>query len=291
MVSFTDELETWRQAVEAELTRKRTSYYPEATRLHEACRYALEGPGKRIRPLLALGAAEALGGSWRNALPAAIAIEWIHTYSLVHDDLPTMDDDDLRRGRATTHKVFDEATALLVGDALLTDAFAIILGTPASDAQKIGMLSALASSAGGRGMVLGQALDMHWTGRPGYGQNDLDRIHELKTGCLIRAACAIGAWSAGATAAERLQLEEFGARIGLAFQIVDDLLDERSAIGKTSGKDRASGKLTYLTLMSAEEAGARAEALTFAARASLEVFGAKARPLLDLAGLLLQRQL
>ncbi len=292
MVSKEADLTGWREWIDAEMIACAQRYYPEATTLHAACRYALEGQGKRIRPLLALATHRAcLGVEPSQVLLPALALEWVHTYSLVHDDLPCMDNDDLRRGRPTTHKAFDDATALLAGDALLTDAFRLIEEAPQlSEAQRLGMIGALARAAGGQGMVLGQALDMFWTGKDTYSQQDLDRIHQNKTGCLIEAACALGSWAAGSAPEHRRIAQEFGAKVGLTFQIIDDLLDTKAHIGKTSGKDAASGKLTYLRLMSVEAAEARAHQLTQEAMGLAEQLPGPKDALLELAQQLLQRQ-
>ncbi len=284
-------MEAWRQVFEVELQRVSASLYAETGDFHAACRYALGGQGKRTRPLLALAAAEACGVDlWRLALPAAVAVEMVHTYSLVHDDLPCMDDDALRRGRPTTHTIYGDAVALLAGDALLTDAFSFLAerGASASD-QRVGMVAALARAAGGSGMVYGQSLDMSWTGRSGYAADDLDAIHRNKTGQLVAASCLLGAWAAGASAEQRGRMQSFGANIGLAFQIIDDLLDDTQRIGKTPGKDKEAGKLTYLSVMTAEQARVRAQTLTAEAMHSLESFGPSAAALRELASQLLER--
>jgi geranylgeranyl pyrophosphate synthase len=274
------------EAFAAEVARR----YAGDGALETACRYALEGGGKRVRPLVCLLAAQAFGGSVEGALPAAIALEMAHTYSLVHDDLPCMDDDDLRRGRPTVHKVFGEATALLVGDALLTDAFAVVADAPGLDAaRRVALVRELASAAGGRGMVRGQALDLHWTARAGATAVDLDEVHALKTGRLLGAAAAMGAVSAGAEASASAAFRRFGALVGLAFQIRDDLLDERGGTGKSPGKDREQGKLTYLAVMSAPEAARAAARVTDEARGAIAGVGADTEPLVAFATELLER--
>lgn len=289
MVSFV-ELSPWLERFEAEWLSVQDRLYPESTRLHAACRYALAGQGKRIRPLLAMAAAEAVGSDWQKALPASMALEFVHTYSLVHDDLPCMDDDDMRRGRATTHKVFDEATALLVGDALLTDSFQVLLESKHLPAPAlVELVKTLSEAAGGRGMVYGQDLDMHWTGRHGFMAQDLDAIHLNKTGALIAAACAMGGLAAGASNDTASHLKTFGLKLGLAFQIIDDLLDNSATTGKSRGKDAESGKLTYLSLMSEDEAKTRAERLTEEALQELLPFGDQGAALRLLALKLLQR--
>ena len=264
--------------------------YTEDSRLHKACRYALEGEGKRIRPLLALLIAELVGGSKTSGLSAAIAVEMIHTYSLVHDDLPAMDNDSLRRGRKTTHIEFDEATALLVGDALLSDSFSLI----GHDAQigaeaKVNMITLLSAAIGSSGMVLGQSLDMDWTGKSGYSKDTLDRIHSLKTGRLIATACELGAIAGGAEADTAARFGRFGEKLGLAFQVIDDLLDASGNHGKTSGKDLDQNKLTYLKILSPKEAKGCADALTEQAFSILEGFGSEAYLLRELCNYLLSR--
>ncbi len=229
----------------------------EAQRLAEAMRYSLEAGGKRVRPALCLLAAEAVGGKAEEALACAVALEFIHTYSLIHDDLPAMDDDDLRRGKPTNHVVFGEGQAILAGDGLLTEAFQVI----ARDAQlpaerRIEAVSVLAEAAGWRGMVGGQSLDLLGeeltrTGQP-YGLEHLQLIHRLKTGALLRASVELGAIAAGATARRRQALREAGALLGLAFQIQDDILDTTSTaeqMGKRVGKDEGKGKITYPALL------------------------------------------
>lgn len=287
MVSLPQILEVWRDSFEAFYAKAARDLYPSEERLHLACRYALEGAGKRIRPLLAMASAHAVGGDYRCAMHVASALEWIHTYSLVHDDLPCMDNDDWRRGRLTTHKKFDDAIALLVGDALLSDAFFLLSQSTAPQPM---MFAILAKAAGGRGMVRGQALDMHWTGRADFNRQDLDTIHRHKTADLIGASCVLGAAAAGADKDTLRLLEDFGQALGLAFQIVDDLLDSSDATGKSVGKDRASGKLTYLSLMSEGAARAEAAALTKRTEDLLLPLGDRATPLLQIAHLLLERQ-
>ncbi len=290
MVSF-DRFSQWLSVFESALAARQLDLYPDTGRLHSACRYALAGQGKRIRPLLAMASAEACGADWQTAIPAGLALEFIHTYSLVHDDLPCMDNDDLRRGRATTHKVYDEATALLVGDALLTDSFQLLFDASFLPATcQLQLVRVLSRAAGGCAMVFGQDLDMHWTARSGYTEQDLDAIHSHKTAALIAASCVMGGISAQAPEEALQALQTFGESIGLSFQIIDDLLDGSTQTGKSQGKDQQSGKLTYLSLMSREEALLRSQILTDKAMKSLDIFGGKAASLRFLADLLLQRQ-
>lgn len=251
-----------------------------------ALRYALSGTGKRVRPVMCMLVAETLGARTQDALLPAFALEMIHTYSLVHDDLPCMDDDALRRGRASTHVVHGEALALLVGDALLTDAFAILAQAP----NGARMVAELATAAGAHGMVQGQALDLFWTGREGQTLEVLDTIHQLKTGRLLGAASALGAMAANADETAVTAWRIFGQNIGHAFQICDDLLDDESGTGKSRGKDKESGKLTYLSLMSREQANAAAQGLTTTAMATLDRYGTAADKLRVLVQSLLRRQ-
>ncbi|RIK86185.1 MAG: farnesyl-diphosphate synthase [Planctomycetota bacterium] len=253
--------------------------------LAEAIRYSLLAPGKRLRPLLALLAAEACGGSAAAAVPAAVAVEMIHAYSLVHDDLPAMDDDDLRRGRPTCHKQFDEATAILTGDALQSLAFEV-LATGVAPADRAARCCAeLARAAGPCALVGGQADDLAAEFRP-IGLERLQSIHRRKTGALFRAALRLGAIAAGASAAQVEALTLFGERLGHAFQIVDDLLDvagNQDDVGKRLKKDRGRGKATYPELLGLEESRRRALALIAEGCAALESFGPRAAPLCELA--------
>jgi geranylgeranyl pyrophosphate synthase len=281
------------ESLEEALAEMKDAIYPENNNLHKACRYVLEGPGKRIRPLLTLLSAAAIDEkkmSW--ALSAALAVEMIHSYSLVHDDLPALDDDDLRRGRPTVHKAFGEATAILVGDTLQSDAFAILSTspTPISAEQKLALIKTLATEIGARGMVLGQDLDLTWTGRDDYTEETLNRIHELKTGKLMAASCRMGALSAGSDETQASALYEFGSKLGLAFQIIDDLLDISVENGKTQGKDIAQNKLTFLKHYSHDQASQIAETLTQEAFEILNDFGESAQPLRELSELLLKRK-
>lgn len=249
-----------RRLVEAELERRMPSETTAPARLHQAMRYAALGPGKRIRPALILASCRALGGSDAAALPAMAAIELLHVYTLVHDDLPAMDDDDLRRGRPTCHKAFDEATAILAGDALQTLAFEYLceLGVEA--------VRLLARAAGSTGVAGGQQDDLDAEGRkPPWQAQDislLERIHLRKTAALIRVSCELGGLAAKAPTESMKQLGEFGEAIGLAFQIQDDILDctaSSAALGKTAGKDAAQGKLTWVALHGLESARTHCE--------------------------------
>jgi len=247
----------------------------EAPRVGEAMRYSLEAGGKRIRPVLCMLAAEALGSAPEIALSCATALEYIHTYSLIHDDLPAMDDDDLRRGKPTCHIAFDEGQAILAGDGLLTEAFAVLVCDEALPPERRVLATRiLAEAAGWRGMVGGQSLDLEGEERTRSGRSyDLDHlklIHRLKTGALLRASLELGGAAAGASASQREVLREAGAALGLAFQIQDDILDATSTaeqMGKRVGKDAGKGKITYPLLLGLD--GARA-ALQEATESAIE---------------------
>ncbi len=236
--------------LDAALTRP--FHQGEAQRLGEAMRYSLEAGGKRVRPVLCLLACEAVGGAPAQALPGALALEYVHTYSLIHDDLPAMDDDDLRRGRPTNHKVFGEGHAILAGDALLTEAFAVLATADLDSVRRALALALLAEGAGWRGMAGGQALDLEGEKLASYDLDHLRLIHRLKTGALLRASLEIGAVLGGAQPTEQAALRAFGEAIGLAFQIQDDILDTTATdadLGKRAGKDAGRGKITYPSLL------------------------------------------
>jgi len=229
----------------------------EAPVIRESMRYSLEAGGKRVRPVLCLLAAESFGGRIESALPCAVALEYVHTYSLVHDDLPAMDNDDLRRGKPTNHKVFGEGQAILAGDGLLTEAFGILArDSTLLPQQKIEAMGTLAEAAGWLGMAGGQSLDLEGeglekSGQP-YGLEQLQLIHRLKTGALLRASLELGGIAAGADDGGRKTLREAGESLGLAFQIMDDILDATSTVdvmGKSVGKDDKNGKITYPKLL------------------------------------------
>ena len=269
---------------------------PEKTRpatLHRAMRYAVFAGGKRLRPVLCLAAAEACGGKISDALPAACAVECVHTYSLVHDDLPCMDDDDLRRGRPTTHKVFGEAVAVLAGDALLTRAFEILARTKKTTRYSVGDLVAeLAKASGSLFLVGGQVADMEAENRAAKPE-ELVFIHRGKTAAMISASLRLGAMSANATPARVKALGKFGENLGLAFQIIDDILDitqTSEQLGKSAGKDAAAGKATYPAVFGLEKSRREAARLTKAALKALEPFGKNADFLRALADQLLGRQ-
>jgi len=259
--------------------------------LREAIRYSLLAPGKRLRPVLVLLAAEACGGSVEAAIPAACAVEMVHAYSLVHDDLPAIDDDDLRRGQPTCHKKFGEATAVLVGDALLTMAFELLARQIEPPERAAACCAALAEAAGPCGMVGGQADDVAGPG-PDGGLDELVSIHNRKTGAMIRVSLKLGALVAGADTGQLTALDEYGRRLGLAFQITDDLLDVRSdeaTAGKRVGKDADRGKLTFPGLLGVDRSAGRAEQLITEACEALVPLGARADSLEALARYVLER--
>lgn len=241
-------------------------YYSAKDPIGEVLHYILESPGKRVRAQGCLLTAalchhkKTSSSSARHAMNAAIAIEMVHAYSLVHDDLPCMDDDTMRRGRQTAHVKFDEARALLAGDGLLTDAFAVLTQSAAESSRSedcktaAHLVTELAQAAGSRGMVRGQSLDLFWTGRPGAELSDLIEIHSGKTAWLLGASCAMGAIAAEASADVVDKARLMGRYLGLAFQIVDDLIDHSAATGKTPGKDELAGKLTYVSIVGIEDA-------------------------------------
>ena len=261
--------------------------------LHRAMRYAVFAGGKRLRPILCLAAADVCGGKTSNALPAACAVECIHTYSLIHDDLPCMDDDDLRRGRPTTHKVFGEAVAVLAGDALLTVAFEILAGSRKTKRYSSGDLVAeLAKAAGSLFLVGGQVADMEAENRSAKPE-ELVFIHRGKTAAMIAASLRLGAMSANATPAQVKALGQFGENLGLAFQIIDDILDitqTSEQLGKSAGKDAAAGKATYPAVFGLEKSRREAARLTKAAHKALDPFGENADLLRALADQLLGRE-
>ncbi|MCA9116820.1 MAG: polyprenyl synthetase family protein [Planctomycetaceae bacterium] len=262
-------------------------------RLQEAMAYSLLAGGKRLRPVLALLACEACGGKAEAALPAACALEMVHTYSLIHDDLPAMDDDDLRRGRPTSHVVFGEAMAILAGDGLLTLAFEILARDICPGDTAAACCADLASAAGYCGMVGGQVADLEAGQQSVPNLETLERIHERKTGRLLRSALTMGGRIGGADAQLLDALDEYGRCVGLAFQIADDLLDvtgSEQQLGKAVGKDAGQGKLTYPSLLGIEDSRDRARELIERACQCLTVFeDERARPLKSLAQFVLER--
>ena len=239
-------------------------------RLQEAMRYSLLSGGKRVRPVMTLAFCDMLGGQWREALPFACALELVHTYSLIHDDLPCMDDDDLRRGRPTCHKVYGETMAVLAGDALQGEAFGLIAAAPAMTAQqRIDAVAVLSAACGGGGMVAGQVLDVDHLAQ---GETDLRLLHRLKTGAMLQAAAELGCVAAGADDGLRQRARDYGCHIGLAFQVRDDVLDvvaDQGELGKPIGSDRAEGKRTFVDLLGLEACQALVAEETAKAKAAL----------------------
>ncbi|TWG89226.1 farnesyl diphosphate synthase [Cupriavidus gilardii J11] len=261
-------------------------------RLHEAMRYAALGGGKRVRPLLVHAAGELSGAAPQACDAAACAVELIHAYSLVHDDMPCMDDDDLRRGRPTVHKAYDEATALLVGDALQTQAFAVLADAPGVDAAiRIRLVGELARASGSSGMAGGQAIDLAHVGQA-MSLSELETMHRMKTGALLRASIRMGALCGRIDDAQLDALDRYAAAVGLAFQVVDDILDvtaDTATLGKTAGKDAEHDKPTYVSLLGLDQARQLAARLRTDAHEALAGFGAAARRLAELADLIVLR--
>ena len=295
------QLAVYRAAVDSALDRYSQSAPGSPERLTEALRYSLLSPGKRLRPLLVLLAARAVDGDWQDALPTACAVEMIHAYSLIHDDLPAMDNDDLRRGRPTCHREFDEATAILAGDALQALAFEVIArDLPAANAAACCL--ELAQAAGRCRLVGGQVDDLAAEGRFGfqpYGDSIEERlqflkqIHLRKTGAMIAASVKLGGLAVGTNETALASLERFGSGIGLAFQIIDDLLDVQSSaemLGKHTGKDEGRGKLTYPGLLGIDASRQWAERLIADACSQLDWLGEAAAPLVMMAKFVLERK-
>jgi geranylgeranyl diphosphate synthase type II len=263
--------------------------------LHESMRYSVFAGGKRIRPILMLAACETVGGDLQQALPAACAVEMIHCYSLIHDDLPVMDDDDLRRGKPTNHKVYGEDIAILAGDGLLTEAF-ILLSNPdfaelLAARTRNEVIHLLAKSAGSLGMVGGQVVDMESEGKE-IDLPTLEYIHSHKTGALMLASIECGAVIGGASPEQRKALVRYGQAAGLAFQIADDILDivaDQDVLGKNIGSDQERSKATYPALLGLGESRQRARELRDIALTALDSFGASAQPLRDIAGYIVDR--
>lgn len=263
--------------------------------LHQAMRYSVFAGGKRLRPILVMAACEAVGGAPERVLHAACAMEMIHTYSLIHDDLPAMDDDDFRRGRPTNHKVYGEANAILAGDALLTEAFRL-LADPAANrdcapAVVLRVIETVARCAGSQGMVGGQVVDMEAEGKP-IDYATLQYIHTRKTGALFLASIQAGAWLGGGSDDQLAALTRYGETAGLAFQIADDILDiigDQAVLGKDVGSDQARGKATYPALLGLSEARRRAEELRDLALTALDPLDASAEPLRALARYIVDR--
>ncbi len=261
--------------------------------IHKAMRYSLFAGGKRLRPILTLAAAEACGGRVEHAMPLACAMECIHTYSLVHDDLPSMDNDDFRRGRPTCHKVFGDGIAVLAGDALLTIAFEIVSrARPTSRYDMSTLLREIAVAAGSQKLIAGQVADLEGEGQK-IDMSGLRYIHENKTAAILTTTVRLGAMSANASAKQLSAITRFGRALGLAFQVIDDILDVTQTsekLGKSAGKDVAAQKATYPALIGLQKSRVEAKRLTKQAHDALKVFGGKADTLHALANYLLERE-
>jgi geranylgeranyl diphosphate synthase type II len=261
--------------------------------IHKAMRYSLFAGGKRLRPILCLAATEACGGKFAAALPHACAVECIHTYSLIHDDLPSMDNDDLRRGRPTCHKVFGDAIAILAGDALLTVAFEIATrAKPVSRYDLHEVMREIAEAAGSRKLIAGQVADLEAEGK-NLSREQVRSIHENKTAALLTASVRLGAMAANASAKQLAAVTAFGRALGLAFQVIDDILDVTQTsekLGKSAGKDLAAKKATYPAVFGLEKSRSEARRLTKQAHKALESLGKNAQVLRSLADYLLARE-
>ena len=281
----------WIQRTEATLSNALPDPTVAPQRLHAAMRHAVLNGGKRMRPLLVYATGTALGASEASLDAAAAAVELIHCYSLVHDDLPAMDDDALRRGQPTVHVAFDEATAILAGDALQTLAFEVLVNAPQDAAQRVAMLAELARASGVAGMCGGQALDIDATGAQ-INVRELERLHALKTGALLRCAVRLGALAANADAAQHAALDRYADALGLAFQIRDDLLDiegDAATLGKTAGKDQAQDKATFPASLGVAASRARLQELAASMQAALDSVDADTRALAALAHKVIHR--
>jgi farnesyl diphosphate synthase len=290
--------QAWMQEVQAEVERALGEFLPIAAtvphKLHEAMRYTALGGGKRVRPLLAYAAGALFGADPRALARVASSVEMIHVYSLVHDDMPCMDDDDLRRGKPTVHVAYDEATALLVGDALQAQAFQVLAEADAVPPQRlVNMLRLLAEAAGSAGMCGGQAIDLDSVGLA-LTRDELERMHQLKTGAMLRVSVVLGALAGRDVSPQELEaLVAYSKAIGLAFQVVDDVLDataDSATLGKTAGKDAADNKPTYVSILGLEPSRALAEELRREAHQALAPGGDQAQRLRELADLIVQRK-
>ncbi len=302
VASLTEYIGGYRARIDEGLSRYLPTppHYPRV--VYEAMKYSLDAGGKRLRPILTLSAAETIASTPTGAydaielaLPAACAVEMIHTYSLIHDDLPAMDDDSLRRGRPTSHVVFGEGMAILAGDGLLTEAFALLAAEPRHPelaARKIRTIQTIAVAAGGCGMVGGQAMDLQAVGSSTLDQYSLQDMHARKTGALIRAAAVAGAIMGGGTEDAIRAVDEYGTHVGLAFQIVDDILDvegDAKDLGKTAGKDARAGKPTYPSTYGLETSRHLAAERFDAALAALRSAGLEGSRLADIAAWVIKR--
>ena len=293
MIDIKKELSERIKTVDESLEHRLPYVDNERAKIYEAMRYSLFAGGKRLRPVLMWEACRACGGSWTDVEPFACALEMIHTYSLIHDDLPAMDNDDLRRGLPTNHIKFGEATAILAGDSLLNKAFEITASEKyAYPERALKAIAVLSEASGTEGMIGGQVLDLESENRS-ISPEELKRIHRLKTGALIRAACVIGGIIAGADDVELNALDVYAENLGIAFQIQDDILDvtgSEEELGKPIGSDKESGKNTYVSLYGLEESKRLVQEYSDKAEKALGVFGDKAGFLVELAEYLVNRR-
>src|SRR5713226_2388922 len=291
------DLKAYLKSRQQKIDRALDRYLPEENvkpaTIHKAMRYSLFAGGKRLRPILCLAAAETCSGKIDHALPLACALECVHTYSLVHDDLPSMDNDDFRRGRLTCHKVFGDGIAVLAGDALLTIAFEIVSRAKPTPRYNMSiLLREIAVAAGSRKLIAGQVADLEAEGR-NVSREQLRYIHENKTAAILTTSVRLGAMSANADARKLSAITKFGRALGLAFQIIDDILDVTQTsekLGKSAGKDVAAQKATYPAIIGLDKSRAEAKRLTKQAHAALSTFGAKGDALHALANHLLERE-
>jgi farnesyl diphosphate synthase len=294
---MSQDFQAWMKSIQNEVEVALSTYLPSPElapqALHEAMAYAVLDGGKRVRPLLVFAAGKLFEAPKELLSRAACAVEMIHAYSLVHDDMPCMDDDALRRGKPTVHKKYDEATALLVGDALQAQAFLVLAEASASAEQKLPMLQLLAQASGSLGMCGGQAIDLASVG-VALSLPELEQMHRLKTGALLRASVLLGAMSGKHLESNEVAaLDQYSRAIGLAFQVVDDILDATAdsvTLGKTAGKDAADNKPTYVSLLGLEASRQLADQLCHDAHQALTIFGESAQHLHDLADLIVQRK-
>jgi len=289
--------DVWMKDVQVQMEAALLHHLPAVTliptRLHEAMHYAVLDGGKRVRPLLVHAAGALFDADAAELARAGAAIEMIHAYSLVHDDMPCMDDDALRRGKPTVHVKYDEAMALLVGDALQSQAFDVLANGNVAPAQQLAMVRLLAQASGSLGMCGGQAIDLASVGLS-LSLPELEQMHQLKTGALLRAAVLLGAMAGKVLSKEEaVALDKYAVATGLAFQVVDDILDataDSATLGKTAGKDAADNKPTYVSILGLEQSKTLAETLRSDAHSALEQFGDKARRLREIADLIVQRK-
>jgi farnesyl diphosphate synthase len=289
--------ERWMKTIQSDMEHALLQHLPSAQdvpqRLHQAMQYAVLDGGKRVRPLLVFAAGALFDANANELARAAAAVEMIHAYSLVHDDMPCMDDDALRRGKPTVHVKYDEATALLVGDALQSQAFDVLSSGALAPQRQLAMVRLLAQASGSLGMCGGQAIDLASVGLQ-LSLDELEQMHRLKTGALLRASVLLGALAGKELSdAETQALDAYACAIGLAFQVVDDVLDataDSATLGKTAGKDAADNKPTYVSILGLEASRALAEKLRTDAHRALEQFGERARHLRDIADLIVQRK-